>query len=799
MGSVMNYIRWFKDIGIDDVGLVGGKNASLGEMVSNLSSLGVKIPNGFAITADAYWYYVRANNLQDSLRAIFEKITDYHTIEQVQQAGSHARALLYDAVIPDDLASEILDCYQALIHEYQGHGDVAVRSSATAEDLPTASFAGQQESFLNIHTPDALLDAYKKCLASLFTDRAIVYRFQQGFDHFKVALSVGVQKMVRSDEACSGVAFTLDTETGHTGVVLIESSWGLGEAIVQGVVTPDSFLVCKPTLLQGFRPIIRRVLGNKQLKMVYASNDGNTIESQMLSPYDVNRFSLQDDDVLTIARLSCIIENHYSNRAQKAVAMDIEWAKDGIDNTMYIIQARPETVHTKKNASLTRYMWQDAANVKDATILVSGASVGSCIAAGTARVVKNIKQINAVQPGDIIITDMTDPDWVPVLKHAGGIITNKGGRTCHAAIVSRELGIPAVVGTGHATTMIRDGQDITIDCSQGLIGFVYDGQLPFVVQEVAIENLKKLDHTSLFVNIANPETALAHALLPVDGVGLARLEFIIANMIQIHPCALLYPEKVEDKQVLERINQITAHYTDKRNYFVDLLSQGIAMIAAAFYPRPVIVRFSDFKTNEYKNLIGGLFFEHDEENPMLGFRGASRYYDESYRHAFALECQALLQVRNTFGLTNVIAMVPFVRTISQANLVIQELANNGLQRGEKDFQLFMMCELPSNVILMDQFADLFDGFSIGSNDLTQLVLGIDRDSQQLKQLFNEADEAVVSMITLAIAGAHKKHKKIGICGQAPSDIPTFAQMLIDQNIDSISLNPDAVLPFLIKK
>lgn len=796
----MKYIRWFKNISINDIGLVGGKNASLGEMVSNLLSVGVKVPNGFAITSQAYWYYLCENKLEDPLRQIIEKITDYHNVEQVQQAGFQARLLFNDGVIPDDLAAEIQECYQQLVQEYNGRTDVAVRSSATAEDLPTASFAGQQETFLNINSPESLLDAYKRCLASLFTDRAIVYRFEKGFDHFKVALSVGVQKMVRSDEASSGVAFTLDTETGHRGVVLIESSWGLGEAIVQGTVTPDSFLVCKPTLLQGKQSIIRRVLGKKQIKMVYSSSDNNKIESQMVSPHDMQRFSLNDDEVLTIARLCCSIEQHYSALAGKPVAMDVEWAKDGQDSTIYIIQARPETVHTdEKSRVLTRYVWQDDTAVKNASVLVSGASVGSSIVAGTARVVKNIKQINLVQPGDIIITDMTDPDWMPVLKQAGGVITNKGGRTCHAAIVSRELGIPAVVGTGQATSVIRDGQDITIDCSQGLIGFVYNGQLPYVIQEIPVNSFKKLKHTSLLVNIANPETALMHSFLPVDGVGLARMEFIIAHTIQIHPCALLYPEKVEDKAVLEQINQLTAQYADKAHYFVDLLSQGIAMVAAAFYPRPVIVRFSDFKTNEYRNLIGGSFFEPQEENPMLGFRGASRYYDESYKRAFGLECEAISQVRTSMGLTNVIGMVPFVRTVEEAQAVLKELKSHQLSSGENGFQIYMMCEVPSNVILMKSFADLFDGFSIGSNDLTQLVLGVDRDSLQLAPLFNEANEAVVTMITMAIDGAHAKDKKIGICGQGPSDIPEFAQMLIDQNIDSISLNPDSVIPFLLKQ
>lgn len=792
----MKYIQWFEDVCMADIAKVGGKNASLGEMIRQLSSQGIRIPSGFAITADAYWYYLEHNQCLDQIKAIMAELTDVADMTVLQNIGSQIREIIARGTMPDDLAQEIKDSYRQLSQRYNVQEcDVAVRSSATAEDLPTASFAGQQDTFLNISGETALLESCKKSMASLFTDRAIIYRIEQQFDHFKVALSVGVQKMIRADSAVSGVTFSLDTETGFKDVVMIESSYGLGESIVQGLVTPDEFMVHKPTLQQGFRPIIKKQCGDKKTKLIYAHESGVAIKTVAVSDSDQKQFSLTDDEILELARFVVIIENHYSAIKGSWSPMDIEWAKDGIDGLLYIIQARPETVavNIKRSTSLA---YQLESKTQPEAIVV-GLSIGQKIVSGIARVIKDARDIGQVQQGDIIVTEMTDPDWVPVMKRAAGIITDRGGRTCHAAIVSRELGISAIVGTKSGTNTIKNGDQITLDCSRGSDGYVYNGQVPFVVHEIVLGDLKE-PKVPVMVNCADPASAFQLSFLPVAGVGLARIEFIISSAIKIHPMVLVRPEKVEDKKVLQKIDEITAAYDSKQEFFVENLAQGIGMIAAGFYPRPVIVRFSDFKTNEYRNLIGGSYFEPVEENPMIGFRGASRYYDERYKEAFALECEAIKRVRTVMGLKNVKVMVPFVRTVAEAEKVIAELQRNGLSSGKDDLQIVMMCEIPSNALLIEQFSQFFDGFSIGSNDLTQLVLGVDRDSGALAPLFDEQDEAVKKMMAMAIEGAHKKGRYIGICGQAPSDHPEVADFLIKNNIDSLSLNADSVMPFLMR-
>jgi len=793
----MEYIKRFEEVRITDVALVGGKNASLGEMITQLGSLGVRIPSGFAITADAYWYFLESNHLVEKMKQVMEQLTDITDVTMVQKVGKQVRELIMNGTMPDDLTQEICQAYDVLSQHYKNETcDVAVRSSATAEDLPTASFAGQQETFLNICGVSQLLQACKECMASLFTDRAIVYRVDQGFDHFRVALSVGVQKMIRSDLAASGVAFSLDTESGFRDVVMIESSYGLGESIVQGVVTPDEFMVHKQTLEQGFKPIIKKQCGDKKTKIVYAHDNKSTVATVDVTKEDQQIFSLTDDEILELATFVVMIEKHYTKLKGSWSPMDIEWAKDGGDGLLYIIQARPETVSAgKKVTALQSYVLQDSA--KNYETLVTGLSVGQKIVSGVARVITSARDIVQVQNGDIIVTRMTDPDWVPVMKRAAGIITDHGGRTCHAAIVSRELGIAAVVGTENATSVIRSGDIVTIDCSQGLQGYVYKGKISFTVNTLSLDNIKK-PPVAVFINCANPASAFQQSFLPVSGVGLARIEFIISSAIGIHPMALVHPEKVEDKKVLQEIEERTARYKNKKDFFVMQLAQGIGMIAAAFYLRPVYVRFSDFKSNEYRNLLGGSFFELEEENPMIGFRGASRYYDVRYKEAFALECQALQHVRNVMGLRNVAVMVPFVRTVEEAHRVVDEMARNGLQKGVDDLRIIMMCEIPSNVLLIDKFCQFFDGFSIGSNDLTQLVLGIDRDSQVLSTLFDERNEAVKKMMAMAIEGAHAQGRFIGVCGQAPSDYPEIADFLIAHNIDSLSLNADSVIPFLTR-
>ena len=666
--------------------------------------------------------------------------------------------------------------------------DVAVRSSATAEDLPEASFAGQQETYLNVQGHAALLEACKRCFASLFTDRAISYRVDKGFDHDKIALSIGVQRMVRSDLATAGVMFTIDTESGFRDAVLINAAYGLGENVVQGSVNPDEYYVFKPTLRQGYRPILQKVLGTKEFKLVYDIGGGKMVKNVPVPPDDRLRFAVSEDDILTLARWACIIEDHYSEKKGQLTPMDTEWAKDGHTGELFILQARPETVQSLKTGDVLEiYRLKERGRV-----LVTGRSVGEKIAQGKARVIKNVQYLQQFQAGEVLVTDKTDPDWEPIMKKAAAIITNRGGRTCHAAIVSRELGVPAIVGTERGTEALRDGQEVTVSCAEGDIGNVYEGMLPFDVQKTDVKDMAR-PRTKVMMNVGNPEEAFSLSFIPNDGVGLAREEFIITTYIKVHPMALLDYDKIDDPAVKSAIDQLTAGYADKPQFYIDKLAQGVSMIAAAFYPKDVILRLSDFKTNEYANLVGGKKYEPQEENPMIGFRGASRYYNPRYQAGFALECRAMKKVRDEMGLKNLKLMIPFCRTVEEARLVQVEMEKHGLRRGEDGLEIYVMCEIPSNVILADQFAAVFDGFSIGSNDLTQLILGVDRDSEIVAHIFDERNDAVKSMIAQVIRTAREKGRKIGICGQAPSDYPEFAQFLVEQGIDSISLNPDTVL------
>ncbi|AFZ28988.1 phosphoenolpyruvate synthase [Gloeocapsa sp. PCC 7428] len=784
-------ILWFDQVGIADIPLVGGKNASLGEMIQQLTSQGVNVPNGFATTATAYRYFIQAAELEAQLRSLFSGL-DVADVNHLRHVGKQARSLILNTPFPEDLQQAITDAYQVMCDRYGADTDVAVRSSATAEDLPDASFAGQQETYLNISGISRVLEACHRCFASLFTDRAISYRQIKGFNHFDVALSVGVQKMVRSDLATSGVMFSIDTETGFPDAALITAAYGLGENVVQGAVNPDEYYVFKPTLKAGFRPILDKRLGSKELKMVY--DDGSKLTKNIkVSAEEKNQFALNDAEILQLARWACLIEDHYSQVHGKHTPMDIEWAKDGITQELFIVQARPETVQSQKSTNILRNY--EFTTEVEAQPLVIGRAVGSAIAQGKAHVITDASKIDQFLPGEVLVTDRTDPDWEPIMKKASAMITNQGGRTCHAAIIARELGIPAIVGCGNATTVLQTNQDITISCAEGEEGKVYAGLLPFEVKEIPLENLPRT-RTQILMNVGNPQEAFRLAAIPNDGVGLARFEFIIANHIQVHPLALLNYGKL-DQFVKAKIAELTALYDDKPQYFVDKLAQGVGRIAAAFYPKPVIVRMSDFKSNEYANLLGGKQFEPDEENPMLGWRGAARYYDEGYRDGFALECQAILRVREEMGLTNIIPMIPFCRTPDEGRMVLAEMAKNGLKQGENGLQVYVMCELPNNVIMAEEFAEVFDGFSIGSNDLTQLTLGIDRDSALVARLFDERSEGVKRMVKIAIAAAKKHNRKIGICGQAPSDYPEFAQFLVEQGIDTISLNPDSVLKTML--
>ncbi|MEH1872673.1 phosphoenolpyruvate synthase [Nostoc sp.] len=805
-------ILWFDEVGIADIPVVGGKNASLGEMIQQLTPKGINVPTGFATTAYAYRYFIESADLEAKLRKLFADL-DVEDVKNLRERGKKARSLLIHTPFPVELREAIAIAYQNLCEQYNAETDVAVRSSATAEDLPDASFAGQQETYLNVVGVEGVLAACHKCFASIFTDRAISYRHTKGFDHFSIALAVGVQKMVRSDLATSGVMFSIDTETGFKDAALITAAYGLGENVVQGSVNPDEYYVFKPTLKAGFRPIIDKKLGSKELKMIY--DDGSKFTKNVsVSPSERGKFALSDQEILQLATWACLIEDHYSQIHGSFTPMDIEWAKDGITNQLFIVQARPETVQSQKTGNVLRSYrlvlgnreWgigngensqSSLPSAQSPIPLVTGSAIGEAISQGKARLILDVQKLEQFQVGEVLVTERTDPDWEPIMKRASAIVTNSGGRTCHAAIIARELGVPAIVGCGNATKILKPGQEVTISCAEGEEGKVYPGLLPFEVEEVPLENLPQT-RTQILMNVGNPQEALSLSAIPNDGVGLARTEFIIANKIQIHPMALIHYELLKDEFVKAKIAEITAFYADKTQYFVDKLAQGIGRIAAAFYPKPVIVRMSDFKSNEYANLLGGRQFEPHEENPMLGWRGAARYYDEGYREAFALECHAIRRVREEMGLTNVIPMIPFCRTPDEGRLVLAEMAKNGLKQGVNDLQVYVMCELPSNVILAEEFAEVFDGFSIGSNDLTQLTLGIDRDSALVARLFDERSPAVKRMVKMAIEAAKKCDRKIGICGQAPSDYPEFAQFLVEQGIDSISLNPDSVLKTMLE-
>ena len=780
-------IRWFEEIGIDDIALVGGKNASLGEMYRELASKGVKVPNGFAVTAEAYRSFLREARVDQRIKDLLQGL-DTRNLENLRQRGRQIRQAMLAATLPQDLEQAITKAYDRLSEGSCDPVDVAVRSSATAEDLPDASFAGQQETYLNVQGHQALLDACKRCFASLFTDRAISYRVDKGFDHLKIALSIGVQRMVRSDLATSGVMFSIDTETGFKDAVLINASYGLGENVVQGAVNPDEYYVFKPTLKQGFRPILQKIMGSKEFKLLYDVGGGKMVKNVPVPPDDRARFAMSDDDILTLARWACVIEDHYSAKKGRLSPMDIEWAKDGHTGELFIVQARPETVQSQKD----RDTMETYRLTQRGRVLVKGRSVGEKIASGPVRVIKSAQYLQQFKEGEVLVTDKTDPDWEPIMKKAAAIVTNRGGRTCHAAIVSRELGLAAVVGTENGTEVLKDGQMVTVSAAEGDIGIVYEGKLAFDVDRVILKGLQR-PKTKIMMNVGNPEEAFALSFIPNDGVGLAREEFIISTYIKVHPLALLDYNRLKDPTVKAEIDRLTAGYGDKPQFFVDKLAQGVAMIAAAFYPKDVIVRLSDFKSNEYADLLGGRAYEPKEENPMLGFRGASRYYDPRYREGFALECRAMKQVRDEMGLTNVKLMVPFCRTVEEGRRVLAEMERHGLKRGERGLEVYVMCEIPSNVILAEEFAEIFDGFSIGSNDLTQLVLGVDRDSEIVAHLFDERNQAVKTLVANVIGAAKAKGRKIGICGQAPSDYPEFAQFLVQQGIDSLSLNPDAVV------
>ncbi|MFA7199230.1 MAG: phosphoenolpyruvate synthase [Methanoculleus sp.] len=787
------YIRWFADTRNEDVEVVGGKNASIGEMYSELTPKGVKIPDGFAVTAGGYRHVLTSAGILDDLKETLRGL-DRNNVTDLAKRGRRARDLILSAGIPDDLWGEIRTAYDMLCDEYGPDADVAVRSSATAEDLPTVSFAGQQETYLNIRGYQALREAYIRCLASLFTDRAIAYRVDNGFDHFKVALSVGVMKMVRSDLASSGVIFTLDTDTGFRDVVLITGSYGLGEMVVQGAVNPDEFYVFKPTFRKGYRAIVRKNTGEKRVKLVYGHGGEKEVTRRVDVPdADQRRFCIDDDEILTLAGYALTIEDHYSEKAGKPVPMDIEWAKDGETGELFVVQARPETVQSQKAGDVLETYHLD----ERGAVIVAGKSIGDKIAAGKARIITDVSGLPEFRPGEVLVSDTTTPDWEPVMKTAAAIVTNRGGRTSHAAIVSRELGIPAVVGTGDATEKVPTGREVTVSCAEGEEGFIYDRVLPFHVERTQLSDLRR-PKTEVMMNLGNPDAAFGLAMVPNDGIGLARMEFIISSYIKVHPMALVHPERVADESVRRSIADLTYGYPDGAEYFVERLAEGVGTIAAAFYPNPVVVRTSDFKTNEYASLLGGTGFEPAEANPMLGFRGASRYYDERYREGFALECRALKRVREEMGLVNLVIMIPFCRRVEEAKRVIEELEKNGLRRGENGLEIYQMCEVPSNVVELDAFSEYFDGFSIGSNDLTQLVLGIDRDSAVVGGAFDERDPAVKRMVAMAVEGCRRNHRHSGLCGEAPSTYPEFADFLVEQGIDSISVEPDALLTITLR-
>ncbi|MBO9515793.1 MAG: phosphoenolpyruvate synthase [Variovorax sp.] len=788
----MNLIRWFADIGAADVAQVGGKNASLGEMYRELSAQGVRVPNGFAITADAYGHTLDRAGAWPRLRELFQDL-DTRDVAELARRAAQARDIVYSAALPSELVEQIARAQERLLEQYGAQASFAVRSSATAEDLPTASFAGQHESFLNISGQARLLDAVRRCFASLFKDRAVSYRAEHGIDQLKVFQSVGVMKMVRSDRAAAGVAFTLDTETGFRDVVFITGAWGLGENVVQGTVDPDEFHVFKPTFIQGHRAVLRRRTGSKELRMVYATGAAGreTVRNVPTSPRDRDRLCIGDAQVLELADAAIRIEAHYSRKAGKSMPMDIEWAQDGLDGQLYIVQARPETVASQRPMGrLEQHRLQARGEV-----LASGRAVGNRIASGKVRVIDDVSQLASFRPGEVLVADSTMPDWGTVMKAAAAVVTNRGGRTCHAAIVARELGIPAVVGTGNATARLRDGDEVTVSCAEGAVGHAYAGALPWSTTTTDVSQIVR-PRTRVMVNVGNPDLAFQTGLLPADGVGLARMEFIVAEHIQAHPMALLHPEKIDDAATRERVAHLARGFERPADYFVRQLAEGVGTIAAAFYPRPVIVRMSDFKTNEYASLLGGRWFEPHEENPMIGFRGASRYAHPAYAEGFALECAAMRRVREEMGLVNVQLMIPFCRRVQEAERVLAAMAAQGLQRGVDGLQILVMCEIPNNVIQIDAFSRLFDGFSIGSNDLTQLVLGVDRDSELVAFDFDERDEGVKAMIEQAVVGGRRNARHVGICGQAPSDYPELARWLVELEIDSISVTPDTLLEVL---
>ncbi len=787
-------ILWFDEIGIEDVPMVGGKNASLGEMHQKLTSKGVAVPNGYAITSYAYQYLLKEAGIEDAIKDALAGL-DTHDLRNLQERGEKTRNIIRNAEFPDDLRAAIIEAYRKMEEEYGEGVDVAVRSSATAEDLPDASFAGQQETYLNIRGPEALIDACKRCFASLFTNRAISYRHDKGFGQFDVYLSIVVQKMARSDSSSSGVLFSIDTESGFEDAVFITGAWGLGENVVQGAVNPDEYYVFKPTLKEGKRPIVSKTIGSKEIKMIY-DNDPSTeepVKNIDTTPEERNSYVISDDEILQLAKWACIIEEHYDK------AMDIEWAKDGDGvnvgtGNLFIVQARPETVHSQASKGV-----METYKLKEkGTVLVEGLAVGTKIGQGVANVIKDVEGIHDFKKGEVLVTDMTDPDWEPIMKIAGAIVTNRGGRTCHAAIISRELGIPCVIGTGDGSEVIKSGQEITASSAEGETGYVYDGLLNFEIDKVDLGDLPATK-TKIMMNLAIPEKAFTECQIPNDGVGLAREEFIINSHIGLHPLALFNYEELknsgdpEKQEIARKIDGKTGAYADKKQFFIDKVAEGVGRIAAGFYPNDVIVRLSDFKSNEYANLVGGTLYEPEEENPMIGWRGASRYYDPKYRPAFELECQGLLKARNDMGLHNIKLMVPFCRTPEEGKKVVEVMRDCGLVQGENGLELYVMCEIPSNVISADAFADIFDGFSIGSNDLTQLTYGLDRDSGLIAGIADERDESVKEMIRMVIATAKRRGKKIGICGQGPSDFPEFATFLVELGIDSMSLIPDTAV------
>jgi pyruvate,water dikinase len=798
------FILWFNEIGIEDIPMVGGKNASLGEMYQKLHQQGINIPNGFAITAYAYRYFLKYAGIEDEIKKILKDL-DTHDLSNLMRKGREVRDIIRHAEFPPDLTQAVYLGYDKLAEEFKLGGmdnlDVAIRSSATAEDLPDASFAGQQETYLNIRGKMSVLDACKRCFASLFTNRAISYRHDKGFGQFDVSLSIAVQKMVRSDSAYSGVIFTIDTESGFRDAVFITGAYGLGENVVQGTVNPDEYFVFKPTLKQGKRAIISRKVGDRDIKMVYSLEDDATTKNVAVTLSERRRYVLEDDEILKLAEWACIIEDHYSKEAGHFKPMDIEWAKDGDGvnigtGKLFIVQARPETIHSQRNINT----YETYSLLQKGEALVTGTAVGSKVGQGTANVIETSADIGRFKEGDVLVTSMTDPDWEPIMKIASAIVTNRGGRTCHAAIVSRELGIPCVIGTGNGDEIIKPGQEITVSCCEGEQGVVYNGLLKFKVDTINLDELPKT-RTKIMMNVGIPEQAFSQGMIPNEGVGLAREEFIINSHIGIHPLALIAYEDLKKKAktdqriagVVYKIDEITAVYDDKKQFFIDKLSEGVARIAAGFYPNDVIVRLSDFKTNEYENLLGGFLYEPTESNPMIGWRGASRYYDDKYKPAFELECRALRKARSEMGLTNIKVMVPFCRTAEEGKKVVAQMKKFGLLQGEEGLEVYVMCEIPSNVICADQFADIFDGFSIGSNDLTQLALGLDRDSSLVSHLYDERNEAVKRLVAQVIKVAREKKRKIGICGQGPSDFPEFAEFLVECGIDSISLIPDTVV------